>query len=179
MNHLRTLTILLLAGACSSPEHRAAPGSLESPESPESMERVSLTQESWMQLEDMQGRSHDLSQALAGGRSVALVFWQSWCAACIREAPKLAAASERLEGELDFYGVVSGPDEVVDEQAVNDMARRLQLPYPQVRDRSGELARRFEVVGTPTIVVIEPSGRVSYSGHEPPPSWGARADAGR
>jgi thiol-disulfide isomerase/thioredoxin len=132
-----------------------------------------------MQLEDMRGGRHDLSRALADDRSVALVFWQSWCAPCIREAPGVASASKRLDGEVDFYGVVSGPDDVVDEQAVTDTARRLELPYPQVRDRSGELARRFEVVGTPTIVVIEPSGRVSFNGHELPPSWSARAGAGR
>lgn len=172
MIHLRILTILVLVTACSSTDHRQ-------PTAPDAGEQLASSDEAWMQLEDMQGRRHDLSQALAGGRSVALVFWQSWCAPCIREAPGLAAASQRLDGEVDFYGIVSGPDEVVDERAVTDTARRLQLPYPQVRDRSGELARRFEVVGTPTIVVIEPSGHVAFNGHEPPPAWSAKADADR
>jgi thiol-disulfide isomerase/thioredoxin len=171
MNHLRLLTTLLFVTACSSPGHHGAIA-------PDTGAQVS-SGEAWMQLEDMRGGRHDLSRALADDRSVALVFWQSWCAPCIHEAPGVASASKRLDGEVDFYGVVSGPDDVVDEQAVTDTARRLQLPYPQVRDRSGELARRFEVVGTPTIVVIEPSGRVSFVGHELPPAWSATEEAGR
>lgn len=172
MNRLLLLSALLVVTACSSPDRREAGAR-------DAGQRISASSEAWMQVEDLRGRGHDLSRSLAEGRSVALVFWQSWCAPCIREAPGIVAASQRLEGQADFYGVVTGPDDVVDEQAVKDMATRLKLPYPQVRDRSGELARRFEVVGTPTIVVIEPSGRVSYNGHELPPAWSARAGSDR
>jgi hypothetical protein len=70
--------------------------------------------------------------------------------------------------------VVTGPDDVVDEGEVRRMAQKLGLPYPQARDRSAALARRFGVQGTPTIVVVEPTGRVAYNGHELPPDWAPR-----
>jgi protein-disulfide isomerase len=57
---------------------------------------------------------------------------------------------------------------------VESTAQKLGLPYPQVRDRSAALARRFGVRGTPTIVVIEPSGEVSYNGHELPAAWSSK-----
>ena len=125
----------------------------------------------WMELADMDGAEHDLRDALSAGREVALVYWQTWCAPCRREAPHLAAAARRLEGQVDFYGVVSGPAGGVDEGEVAALAESWSLPYPQVRDRDGSLARRFGVTGTPTIVVLEPSGRVAYNGHSLPESW--------
>lgn len=162
---------LLAATGCAS----ADAGPAAAPEvAARSTDQIGAADRAWMSVADMAGQSHDLAQALSAGRGVALVFWQSWCAACIREAPHVVAASNRLRGKLDFYGVVTGPDDVVDESAVRDMTRELALPYPQVRDRSGELARRFRVRGTPTVVVIEPDGRVSHNGHDLPTSWSAR-----
>ena len=162
------LPLALVLGCASSGEERAAP---EPEAAAAASDRLTAADQAWMSLTDMAGQTHDLDRALSAGRGVALVFWQSWCAACIREAPHVVAASNRLRGELDFYGVVSGPDDVVDESAVADMTRELSLPYPQVRDRSGQLARRFGVRGTPTVVVIEPDGRVSHNGHELPAGW--------
>jgi thiol-disulfide isomerase/thioredoxin len=127
-----------------------------------------------MQLELLDGTRSDLSASFSAGRPVALIFWQTWCAACVREAPELASAAMRLAGRVDFFGVVTGPDDVVDEAEVQRMADKLELPYPQARDRSAELAHRFDVQGTPTIVVLEPTGRVSYRGHQLPAQWRPR-----
>ena len=41
----------------------------------------------------------------------------------------------------------------------------------QVRDRGADIARRFNVRGTPTIVVIDPDGRISFRGHQLPDAW--------
>ena len=125
----------------------------------------------WRTLEDMQGAEHDLAADLAGGREVALVFWQTWCASCIAEAPHVVAAAAERAGTTEFYGVVSGPDDVVDDDKVRAMTEQLGLTYPQVRDRSVALAEHFEVEGTPTIIVIAPGGEISYRGHRLPETW--------
>ena len=163
----RLLGLALLVGACSSPADRGADAPLEQASDADAGR-------AWMALAGLDGVEYDLGQSFAAGRAVALVFWQTWCAACLREGPELAAAAGRLAGSIDFYGVVTGPDDVVDEAAVESTARKLGLPYPQVRDRSAALARRFGVRGTPTIVVIEPSGEVSYNGHELPAAWSSK-----
>lgn len=120
---------------------------------------------------DMDGATHDLDQVLDQGNAVALVFWQTWCASCIREAPQLAADARRFGGDIEFVGVVPGTDDYVDDEEVERKARELGLPYPQVRDRDMALSKRFEVTGTPTIVVLGENGRILFHGHRPPEDW--------
>jgi thiol-disulfide isomerase/thioredoxin len=120
---------------------------------------------------DMEGRTHDLDEALRAGRPVALIFWQTWCASCIEEAPQLAADARAHGDEILFVGVVPGPDDYVDDGEVEQMAAELGLPYPQVRDRDLMLSKRFEVKGTPTIVVLGAGGRILFNGHRAPADW--------
>ena len=126
-------------------------------------------------LTDMDGRAHDLDATLREGRPVALVFWQTWCASCIREAPELASAARAYGEDILFLGVVPGTDEYVDDGEVEEMAAELGLPYPQVRDRDLALSRRYGVEGTPTIVVLGAGGRILYDDHRPPADWSALA----
>ena len=163
MKTLTTLCAGLLLCACAAPD--------ADPSSSAGAVRVDAADVTGdgTRFSDMDGAAHDLGESFAAGRQVALVYWQTWCAPCRREAPHLAAAARELAGKVDFYGVISGPK--VDEARVRLLTESWELPYPQVRDRSGALARRFDVIGTPTIVVLEPSGQVSYNDHSLPESW--------
>ena len=60
---------------------------------------------------------------------------------------------------------------------VREVAEGFALPYPQVRDRDLALTRRFEVEGTPTVLVLGPDGRLLYRGHAPPESWFSLVEA--
>lgn len=120
---------------------------------------------------DLEGKQHDLDSVLAAGRPVALIFWQTWCVSCLREAPGLAEAARRLDGKIAFYGVVSGPDEAVDVQKIREIVKTNGLPYPQLRDRDLRLTDALGVTGTPTIIVIGTDRKVRYTGHRPPESW--------
>ncbi len=124
-------------------------------------------------VRDVDGLSHDLDRALAGGRPVALVFWQTWCESCRREAPEVVAAARSLGERIEFYGVVPGTDERVDEREVRRVARELGFTFPQLRDRDLLLTERFGVDGTPTILVLVRDGEPVYRGHRPPRDWGA------
>ncbi|MAF66956.1 MAG: hypothetical protein CMJ84_15035 [Planctomycetes bacterium] len=128
-------------------------------------------------LTDLDGATHDVDAALRDGRRVALVFWQTWCESCLREGPALARAAKRLEGEIDFLGVIPGPDEQVDEAEVRRVAASLGLSYPQVRDRDLAWTHALAVEGTPTIVVLGPGREVLYHGHRPPSDWSALSRA--
>lgn len=125
---------------------------------------------------DRDGARHDLDAALASGRPVLLVFWQSWCASCLEEAPRLARDSRDLWRRVDFVGVVPGPDASVDEAALDQAIEKYDLPYPQVRDRDLSLTRRFAVDGTPTLILLGEGGQVLYRGHRPPKSWSTFID---
>jgi thiol-disulfide isomerase/thioredoxin len=124
---------------------------------------------------DMQGVTHDLDRALADGKAVALVWWQTWCASCKREAPALVAAAEQYRDRVTFVGIVPGEDSNVDDGKVRATEKELGLNYPTVRDRDLALTRAFGIEGTPTIVVLRGTpAEVVYRGHQPP-DFGALA----
>ena len=122
-------------------------------------------------VQDMDGQQHDFQTILDNGQSIALDYWQTWCAACRREAPQLAKAAEQCKGSIQFFGVVSGTDEFVDDEKVRDFVERAELNYPQIRDRDLTLTAAFQVKGTPTIVVIGEGGSILYRGHHTPDDW--------
>jgi cytochrome c biogenesis protein CcmG, thiol:disulfide interchange protein DsbE len=121
-------------------------------------------------LEDVHGKAHDLKTATADGSHIVLVFWQSWCSPCKKEAPVLATAA-REHPDLKFFGVISGPDKAVDEAKVQNFIEKYKLPYPQLRDRDLALTKNYGVEGTPTILVLDEKLNVLYSGHRAPKDW--------
>ncbi len=120
---------------------------------------------------DTKGQSHDLKGVLSSGKPVALVFWQPWCGACIAEAPTVIAAHKRLGNDMAFYGVVSGPDQSVDEASVAKAMFDTGMTYPTIRDRDLRLTKGLGVEIQPTIVIIEPDGTVAYQAEAPPAEW--------
>ncbi len=122
-------------------------------------------------LQDMEGRTHDADALVAAGKPVVLVFWQTWCSSCRREAPELARAVEEYGDDLQFFGVISGPDRAVDDAKVRRVAKEWGHPQPQVRDRDLSLTQRFKVSGTPVIIVLGRQLRVLYRGYRLPKDW--------
>lgn len=72
-----------------------------------------------------------------------------------------------------MVGVVSGPDDAVDELELGAAIFEHRLTYPQVRDRDLVLTRLFEVSAVPTVVVLDADGQVAYREHRLPADWDA------
>jgi thiol-disulfide isomerase/thioredoxin len=120
----------------------------------------------------MNGEELDLDATLAGGQTVALVFWQTWCGSCKGEAPEIVEAVRAHGSRIRFVGVVAGRDEDVDDAEVSEVATAWGYgAFPQVRDRDLAWSNRFGVRATPTIVVLGKGRRVLFNGHRAPESW--------
>lgn len=117
------------------------------------------------------GRDVDIARELGAGRTVVLVFWQTWCAPCRAEAPRLREAARAHADDIVFVGVVSGPDSTVDETELRRVVADLDLPYAELRDRDGSWSRAFEVSATPTLIALGPDGREAWRGHRAPADW--------
>ena len=128
-------------------------------------------------VRDMKGQQHSFASILDDGITIALVFWQTWCGPCKKEAPHIQEASQKYAGKIQFFGVISGPDDVVDEEKIRNFVREQGLTYPQIRDRELVLTSDYEVKGTPTIIVLGASGAILYQGHRPPKRWEEYAGA--
>jgi len=79
-------------------------------------------------------------------------------------------AHRKFADRLSIAGVVSGPDESVNEFKLGKIITDLGLTYPQVRDRDLTLTRMFQVKGTPDVVLLNTNREVVYRGHSLPES---------
>ncbi len=79
-------------------------------------------------------------------------------------------AHRKFADQLSVVGVVSGPDKSVDQAKLDKVVFQLALTYPQVRDRDLSLTHRFQVKGTPDVVLLNAKREVVYRGHSLPDS---------
>lgn len=103
-------------------------------------------------LLDVNGAQIDLFQ-MSQDKPVLLYFWASWCPVCKAVSP--AVASLRDEYPVVTVALSSGSRE-----KVLSSAREQGLEFPIVNDPDGDIARAWDVRGTPTIAVLY-QGRVN------------------
>lgn len=153
--------VAALLSGCASPKPRPAEKPAAAKDLPTLLSR----------LEDVDGGLHDAAAAAREGKTVVLVFWQTWCQACRREAPRIVAAARRQGDAALFLGIVPGPDDVVDMGELRHAIQEQGYRFPQIRDRDLALTHAFGVEATPAIVVLDPSLAVVHRGSHMPDKW--------
>jgi len=84
-----------------------------------------------------------------------LDFWASWCRPCVVQAGILSGMVPRLGDDVVFVGVNTADNPL----RAREFAERENLPYAAVLD-TGEVAEAYGASSLPTLVVIDPNGRV-------------------
>lgn len=92
------------------------------------------------------------------GRIVYVNFWASWCIPCRQEAPALRSFAHSLGPRHALFVGVNVSDKQADALA---FIRRYRLTYPSLTDTKQMISRRYDVLGLPTTVAIDPSGRIA------------------
>ena len=104
------------------------------------------------------------------GKNVALYFSAHWCGPCRAFTPKLAALYNRMkklaaEGkrkdDFEFVFISSDKDEAAFKEYFGNMPW-LALPYAN-REGKSDLSSMFEVRGIPSLITLDPSGKVINS----------------
>ncbi len=88
------------------------------------------------------------------GRVVLLEFWASWCTVCREDTPALAAFANRYGNQVAVVGV----DWREPEAALRQWVGKYSLAFPNVRDGSGLVARKYGLTGVPEAWWIAPDG---------------------
>ncbi len=88
------------------------------------------------------------------GRPLVLNFWASWCGPCAQEHPTVARAAQRLQGEVNFYGVIF---EDTPEEA-RKFASPVDPSFPQLIDPKSRMAVDYGVTGVPETYFIDAQG---------------------
>lgn len=95
-------------------------------------------------------------------KSVVVTFWASWCGPCRLELPELA---EFYKKHIDSQGsfeilAISIDDEAVD---ARDYASKANLPFPLLWDKTGSVARSYQVDSIPAMFVVNGEGKIIFA----------------
>lgn len=112
-------------------------------------------------VQDLAGKPVDLGRYVGKG-PVLLEFWATWCPLCTALEPALTAAHARWGGTVQFVAVGVGVNETP-----GSIRRHLAdhpLPFPVYFDASGAAVRAYQAPTTSYIVVLDRTGKVTYTG---------------
>jgi peroxiredoxin len=112
-------------------------------------------------LEDLDGKPVDLGRYI-GEQPVMLEFWATWCPLCKALEPALKAAHARYGRTVQFVAIGVGVN-----QSPASIRRHLvahPLPFPVLFDASGAAVRAYRAPTTSYIVVLDKTGKVTYTG---------------
>lgn len=108
-----------------------------------------------LKLSGMDGQDWDLSRLR--GKVVVVNFWATWCEPCVHELPVLGALARQNRG-LAVVGV--NYKESLD--SIERFSAAHDIPYPVLRDRTGEMFKRWTAGVMPTTIVVDRKGRARW-----------------
>jgi thiol-disulfide isomerase/thioredoxin len=122
-----------------------------------------------LRLAALDGRPWEL--ASLRGKIVVVNFWATWCGPCVDELPVLGALAGR-EG-VAVVGV--NYKEPLD--TIERFTQAHPLPYPVLRDRTGDAFKRWTPGVMPTTILVDRAGRARWRtvGEIPPDDTALRA----
>ncbi len=106
-------------------------------------------------LKDLTGKYVSLSGYK--GKVVYLLFGATWCPYCVAEIPKIT----EIHAKYSQKGLVLLNIDILESrEKVLAFANRKKLVFPVLLDDDGEIAQRYGVIGVPTKVLIDRTGKV-------------------
>ncbi len=101
----------------------------------------------------------EIGPADYAGEVVVVELWATWCGPCRLQAKFLEQLHRELDGKgVRFLAVSSGEDEAT----VREYVERTPFPYPVLLDPQDTLGQRYQVIGLPTVMIIDRRGVVSF-----------------
>jgi peroxiredoxin len=106
-------------------------------------------------LKDLAGEDFKLSAAR--GKPVLLIFLTTWCPTCRSEIPHYKDIYETYgQRGLEVVGI----DIEEPKNRVSQFAEKNRIPYKTLLDERGRVASAYDIVGIPTMVLINRDGKV-------------------
>jgi peroxiredoxin len=102
---------------------------------------------------------HDLAAKDLRGRVVLYEFWATWCTPCHVQVEILKELYPQLKAKgVEFVGVATGePADLVREHLAKHPS-----PYPVVIDTEETVGTALEILGLPTLIVVDTAGRIVW-----------------
>lgn len=111
-------------------------------------------------LYDIQGKIFRLSSQR--GNPVVMFFGTTWCPACRAEMPQYKALYNKYaKSGLKFLYI----DINESSKRVTRFAKENSFPYQVLVDPDGGVANDYNIIGVPTIILVDKTGRILSVGH--------------
>lgn len=115
-------------------------------------------------MTDLKGKSHSLAQLRKKGH-VMLVFWSTRCHFCHALIPNFKATDKKYSGKNFTFAAVNIGVENQPEVEAYVFENELNYLVLNEDDKKADVAEAYQLIGTPTIQLIAPDGKVLYRGH--------------
>ncbi len=92
------------------------------------------------------------------GKPVMLVFWTTGCQACILQMPFLESAYDEMGDEVEFITI----DIMENSYTVQSLINYYDFSLPVALDSDGTVTEAYNVIYTPTNVIVNEQGVVYY-----------------
>ena len=117
-------------------------------------------------LKSLDGNLHSLTELRKKGH-VLLVFWAVDCVYCYAHINKFNQAHDEFQDKLTIAAINIGGEYPVE---VAEYVKDNKLKYLVLSERLNNLdvGESYHVLGTPTLVLISPQGKVLFYGHSVP-----------
>jgi cytochrome c biogenesis protein CcmG, thiol:disulfide interchange protein DsbE len=92
------------------------------------------------------------------GHPVVVNVWAAWCGPCRVELPVVQSASLDWGKRVAFLGV----DLKDNRGAANKLLRQIPLTYPSYEDPDGKVYNGYKLLGTPSTIYYDASGKQTY-----------------
>lgn len=107
-----------------------------------------------------------LSKASMAGKPALLVFWNTWCATCKSELPKLNQVAVKFGPRVTVLAINTGLND--SESKARAYWKKYGYSFAVGYDHTFEVAESFKIVGVPTVVLMDAQGVVRYSNSSVP-----------
>ena len=114
---------------------------------------------------NLKGDTLDLKKLAVPGRYTLVDFWASWCIPCRASFPHLCAIHKNHAGKLAILSVSVDKNDTAWRKAIEEE----KLPWAQYRVTgafSRTMGKQYGITSVPTFFLIDPQGRIVFSGHD-------------
>jgi peroxiredoxin len=102
----------------------------------------------------------ELGSEDVAGKIALLDFWATWCAPCHIQTEILHEIHGEFSGtDLRILSIDSGEEP----SRVESFMAKNPAPYPVLVDEDGEVSDAFQVMGLPTLVILDREGKIAHS----------------
>jgi thiol-disulfide isomerase/thioredoxin len=92
------------------------------------------------------------------GQVVLVEFWATWCIPCRLQAQNLETLHEEFGDSVRFLAVNSGENE----KKVRAYVEKTPFSYPVLLDPRDSLSAEYQILGLPTLMILDPQGRLVF-----------------